>query len=119
LRANQHHFKSTQIPADKTLPENDWKPEDDEFKVDGRPVRWFLASDSKDMRDMATHLYGSKLIMVEIVPKHIAFVQAKQVTLADTFAEWYLLGLGDKIVANRISPRMGDFYTGLFTLSVF
>jgi len=51
--------------------------------------------------------------MVDMNPKHIAFSHSHGL-LQRTFAEWYLLGLGQHMVANRISTRSssGDYYTG-------
>jgi hypothetical protein len=44
--------------------------------------------------------------MLDMEPKHIAFIGHNAVlsnssVVVDTFAEWYLLGLGDRLVLNR------------------
>ena len=87
------------------------QPTDDEYTVDGRPVRWFLASDTSALRDLAVELFGDKLLMIETRPSHIAFsASRKPSVLSDTFAEWYLLGLSENLVVNRIGGR--DLYNG-------
>ena len=76
-------------------------PQDIEFNVNGKPVRWFLASDSNSVRQMAIELFGDKLFMITTRPTHIAFSRSSSV-LEDTFAEWLLLGSSDSLVVNRI-----------------
>jgi hypothetical protein len=77
--------------------------QDDEFLVNGKPVRWFFASDTQRMRSMAMRIFGGKLLMVDEAPKHIALdnLRRSRSALFTTFAEWYLLGLADKLVMNR------------------
>jgi hypothetical protein len=84
---------------------------DEEFTVGGKPVRWFLASDSNSIREMAVQLFGDKLLMIETRPSHLALKQGDRSSiLADTFAEWFLLGLSDSLVVNRIGGK--NLYRG-------
>lgn len=75
-----------------------------EYTVNGKPVRWFLASDSQSIRDIALDLFGDKLLLIDVKPTHIAFATAsrRDAALADTLAEWYLLGKSDVLITNRI-----------------
>ncbi|KAH9250906.1 hypothetical protein BASA81_011294 [Batrachochytrium salamandrivorans] len=75
-----------------------------EYTVNGKPVRWFLASDSQSIRDIALDLFGDKLLLMDVKPTHIAFASAskRDAALADTLAEWYLLGKSDVLITNRI-----------------
>jgi hypothetical protein len=78
----------------------------DEYKVGGKPVRWFVASDAENLKELAVKLYQNKLLMVDLAPHHIAFAkphngEAKVNILGETFSEWYLLGLSDKLILNR------------------
>jgi len=93
---------------------SEWRKQDDAVLVNGKPVRWFLASDSTMMRQFALRLYGAKLILVDANPRHIAYTHARNSLLLQTFAEWYLLGLGQDMVANRIGMQSGkgDYYSG-------
>ena len=74
---------------------------DDEYNVDGKPVRWFLASDSNSLRRMALKMFGEKLLMITTRPSHLAFSRSPSV-LEDSFAEWMLLGWCDSLIMNKI-----------------
>jgi len=106
----QAHLEARPVPAAaKPLAQQDVAAQtceaDDAFTVRGRPVRWFLATDSSELRGLALSLYGDKLLMLGTPPKHIAHVSgsAAATALANTLAEWYLLGLGDELVLNRFA----------------
>ena len=83
----------------------------EEVTVDDRPVRWFLASDSYRLKRQAIDKYGDKLITIDIKPEHVA-MDTKTEDLTTTIAEWYILGLGDRLIVNKIGTTHGDFYHG-------
>jgi hypothetical protein len=70
-----------------------------------KPIRWLFASDSPTLRDAVRMRYGDRLMMVSETPSHISknhkFGNAKSVALQRTFAEWYVLSLGDTVLLNR------------------
>jgi len=106
----QAHLETRPVPTTaKPLTQQDVATQtslaDDAFTVRGRPVRWFLATDSSELKELALSLYGDKLLMLGTPPKHIAHVSgsAAATALANTLAEWYLLGLGDELVLNRFA----------------
>ena len=75
---------------------------DDQVTVNGKPVRWFVASDSSANRRMAVRVFGARVLMINEAPRHIAMIKDKSNhVLSTTFAEWYALGLADRIIMNR------------------
>ena len=82
-----------------------------EIMVDGRPVRWLLASDSYRLKRQAMEAFGDKVIFLDIRPEHVA-IETNKDGLFSTIAEWYLIGLGDQMVVNKIGTTSGDFFHG-------
>ena len=79
-----------------------------QWTVNGRPVRFLVASDSETVRDMASAMYGSRVMRLNIAPQHIAMVarNAHDAALSSTFAEWLLLSAADSIVLNKIGKDL-------------
>ena len=83
--------------------------DDATWTVDGRPVRFLIASDSEAVREMATAIYGTRAVRLNLIPKHIALMPSPEATftaLAFTFAEWLLLSHADAIVLNRFGDSL-------------
>jgi hypothetical protein len=77
----------------------------EEFSVDGRPVKWFIASDSQVFREMAIRMYGSRVIIVDVAPRHISHIPDAAndlVVLENTVAEWMFLGAADELLLNKL-----------------
>ena len=55
------------------------------------------------IRAMAVRVFGARILMIKEAPHHLSKSQGMNGfhVLANTFAEWYLLGLGDKLILNR------------------
>jgi hypothetical protein len=85
--------------------------DDTELRINGKPVMWFVASDSYRIKQLALHAFPNKIITLDIKPEHVA-LKTQDDTLERTIAEWYLLGLGDELVVNKIGTTLGDFYHG-------
>lgn len=83
---------------------------------DGRPVRWFLASDSQELRDMALNLFGDRMLSLAIAPRHVSQVTSAEAhtgtALAQTLAEWLLLGRVDEAVLNRFNQKRDILFAG-------
>jgi len=85
----------------------------DPVVVDGRPVMWFLATDSSKVKQAARDAFGDRLLTLDIRPQHVAMAHRKEdETFLNTIAEWYLVGLGDELIVNRIGTDHADFYHG-------
>jgi hypothetical protein len=87
-------------------------PTTNEHKVNGKHVRWLVASDSAHFRELAQQLFGDKLLLVELTPEHIDHLaggQRSREVLVDTFAEWYMLGLADMLVTNQYEDGDENF----------
>ena len=88
--------------------------DDPEETIHGKPIRYFLATDTFEYRQMAQELFGDKLITFDFKPEHIAFGGSAKFALAKEIAEWYTLGLGRQLVLNKVGLS-NNFYKGRFS----
>ena len=72
-----------------------------------KPVRYFIASDSMEVRNLARKMFSKKLLMIGEEPEHIG--TSKQINHTDllhkTFVEWYILGSCNQLIANSLSTH--------------
>lgn len=66
-----------------------------------KPVRWYLASDSSIFKRFAQELVKDKLMQLHIRPVHLA-QDHQEASFEDTIADWYILGLADELIANKM-----------------
>jgi len=72
-----------------------------------KKVYWFLTSDSESFKLEASKIFGGKIVTIELPPKHIAQVdQNHKDDLFHTLAEWYILGLSQKLILNFFEKSM-------------
>jgi hypothetical protein len=92
---------------------NEQTPDDVNITVDGKPIMWFIATDSLRLKNFVETRYHDKVIALEMRPEHIAMHNSNE-NLMRTIAEWYVLGLGNQLILNKIGPSSsrGDFYSG-------
>jgi hypothetical protein len=83
-----------------------------DLKINGKPVAWFLATDTEVYKQLAERLFGKdRLFVFDFKPEHIGLQRHAGYDLAKEIAEWYVLGLGQQLVVNKIGGN-GDFYHG-------
>lgn len=80
----------------------------EELKVNGKQVRFYVASDSANVKEMAKAKFKQQLFMLDEAPHHIASKKEreksereKEEILHLTLVDWYVLTLADELVANR------------------
>jgi hypothetical protein len=76
----------------------------------GKQVRYFLASDSLDYRAMVEETLQDKIMAFDFKPEHIG-LSGKKFGLTKELAEWYVLGLGEQLVLNKVGLA-GDYFHG-------
>ena len=98
LEGRKHTFRSV---LDRALRQSESSAElqegDDDWLVEGKPVRWLLLTSHGQVKRMASGFLGNRLLQFEHEPKHVSFSNSLD-DEAELFAEWYVAGLGDTMV---------------------
>jgi len=64
---------------------------------------WFISSDSMEFRKQAIAMFPERVAFLDIRPEHIFNSKLEDLSVAETLADWYLLGLGELLIRDRNS----------------